>query len=242
MGKTVVKREVLFPAFALHLLVILFLICTSIIAGAQGCPKNIDFETGTFDGWTCYTGSVAAVNGQNVISLTPSTAPVDDRHTMYSSFPGSGVDPYGGFPINCPNGSGHSIKLGNSSGGNRAEGISYEFTIPSNENAYTLIYNYAVVFQDPNHQMGEQPRMEIEITNVTDNTLISCSSFTFVPYGTALPGFVLSPNPGSNTPVWYKDWTAVSISLAVMLVKRSGFFLKPLIVLLTGILDMLILM
>jgi hypothetical protein len=39
--------------------------------------------------------------------------------------------PYGGFPINCPNGSGHSIQLGNTSGGAEAEGISYDFTIPA---------------------------------------------------------------------------------------------------------------
>ena len=99
---------------------------------------------------------------------------------MFSS-PGAGLDPYGGFPINCPNGSGRSIKLGNDAGGGLAEGISYEFTIPAGQNEYSLIYHYAVVFQDPNHQQFEQPRMEIEITNVTDNRIIDCSSFTFFP-------------------------------------------------------------
>ncbi len=225
-GKTVFSKKVLFAGFALHLLVILLFCCTSIKVAAQSCPANIDFESGTFDGWTCYTGNVAAVNGQNVISLTPSGGPVYDRHTMYSSYPGNGVDPYGGFPVNCPNGSGHSIKLGNTTGGNQAEGISYEFTIPANENAYTLIYNYAVVFQDPNHEIFQQPRMEIEITNVTDNTIISCSSFTFIPYGSTLPGFALSPNPGTNTPVWYKDWSAVSISLAGNAGKKIRLFFK----------------
>ena len=148
-------------------------------ATAQDCPPNIDFETGTFDGWTCYTGFVTG-NGQNIINLAAS-GPVQGRHTMYTSFPGDGSDPYAGFPINCPNGSGHSIKLGNDLGGGEAEGISYEFTIPAGQNYYTLIYNYAVVFQDPNHEEYQQPRMEIEITNVTDNTVINCSSFTFIP-------------------------------------------------------------
>ena len=188
------------------------LICFSFTSAAQDCPANIDFEEGNFNGWTCYTGNVAAVGGQNVISLTPS-GPVGGRHTMMSAFPGNGVDAYGGFPVNCPNGSGHSIRLGNTSGGAEAEGISYEFTIPANANDYNLIYNYAVVFQDPNHQQYEQPRMEIEITNVTDNSIITCSSFAFFPYGTPLPGFELSSNPGSTTPVWYKNWSAVSINL-----------------------------
>ncbi|TDH24228.1 T9SS type B sorting domain-containing protein [Segetibacter sp. 3557_3] len=193
---------------------------------AQLCPPNIDFESSTFDRWTCHTGSVAAVSGQNIISLTPSGSAIADRHTMMSANPGDGLDPFGGFPVNCPNGSGHSIKLGNTSGGGEAEGISYTFTIPANENAYTLIYNYAVVFQDPNHQENEQPRMEIEITNVTDNTVISCASFTFRPYGTTLPGFKVSPNPGSNTPVLYKDWTPVSINLSGNAGKTIRLFFK----------------
>ena len=175
----------------------------------QVCPPNIDFETGTFAGWTCYTGSVSVQNATNVISLSAS-GPIPDRHTIIS---GKGNDPYGGFPMLCPNGSGYSIKLGNETGGGQAEGISYQFTIPPTENRYNLIYNYAVVFQDPNHEMYQQPRMEIEIKNVTDNSIISCSSFTWIPYGTVLPGFFESPNPGGPTPVWCKDWTAVTINL-----------------------------
>ena len=131
---------------------------------------------------------------------------------MYAANSGL-LDQYGGFPVNCPNGSGFSIRLGNDLPGTEAEGIAYEFTIPANRNVYSLIYHYAVVFQDPNHESFQQPRMEIEIRNVSDNTVIDCSSFTFIPYGTLLPGFFESPNPGSSTPVWCKDWSAVSINL-----------------------------
>lgn len=192
---------------------------------AQTCPPNIDFETGGFTGWTCYTGYVSG-NGQNVITLSPSPGPVPERHTMYSSFPGGEIDFYGGFPVNCPNGSGQSIRLGNNFGGGEAEGISYEFTIPANQNYYTLIYNYAVVFQDPDHQEYQQPRLEIEVKNITDNLSIYCSSFTFIPYGNILPGFFESPNPGSETPVWCKDWTAVSINLDGHAGKTIRLFFK----------------
>jgi gliding motility-associated-like protein len=195
-------------------------------ASAQDCPPNIDFENGTFSGWTCWTGSVAAVGSSNVITLTQSGGPVSDRHTMITAGAASGVDPFGGFPVSCPNGSGHSIKLGNTSGGGEAEGVSYEFTIPTNRNTYTLIYNYAVVFQDPNHQQNEQPRMETEVTNVTDNTVISCASFTFFPYGSTLPGFIVSPNPGGTTPVLCKDWTAVSVNLDGNAGKTVRLFFK----------------
>lgn len=203
----------------------LFLAPVCIHGNAQICPGNIDFESGTFNGWTCYTGTTANVGGQNVITIYPG-APETGRHTIFPAFPSAGLDPYGGFPINCPNGSGYSIRLGNNQAGTQAEGISYEFTIPANQDIYSLIYHYAVVFQDPNHEIYEQPRMEIEILNVTDNTIIHCSSFTFIPYGNILPGFFASPNPGSDTPVWCKDWTAVSINLNNNAGKTIRLFFK----------------
>ncbi len=193
---------------------------------SQNCPANIDFETGDFTGWTCFTGTVASVGGANIITFNYSGAPVPDRHTMFSFNPGDGLDEYGDFPKNCPNGSGHSVKLGNNFAGRQSEGISYDFTIPSNANVYNLIYNYAVVFQDPGHLPSEQPRMEIEIMNMTDGSQIDCSSFTFFANGTLLPGFELSENPGSNTPVWFKRWTAVSINLDGLAGKNIRLFFK----------------
>jgi gliding motility-associated-like protein len=210
----------------LQIILACIFICINQTTIAQNCPPNIDFEQGNFNGWTCYTGTVSAAGAQNTIFLNPSS-PINGRHTIMSSFPGSGLDPYGGFPVNCPNGSGHSIKLGNNLGGTEAEGVSYTFTIPAGVNEYTLIYNYAVVFQDPNHRIFEQPRMEIEITNVTDgNSIINCSSFAFFPFGTPLPGFQLSPVQEANTAIWYKDWSAVTINLNGNAGKTIKLFFK----------------
>ncbi len=213
--------------FQLRLLLLKLVFCFGYYsANAQTCPYNIDFETGTFEGWQCYIGTADTVNGVNVLNLQPTTGPVFNRQTMYTANSGAGVDPYGGFPVNCPNGSGHSIRLGNNSAGGQAEGISYQFTIPAGRNEFSLIYHYAVVFQDPNHKEYQQPRLVIEITNVTDNKTISCSSFTFIPYGTLLPGFFQSSNPGGNTPVWCKDWSAVSVNLDGNAGKTIRLFFK----------------
>ncbi len=203
---------------------VVFLCFTKSIT-AQNCPPNIDFENGNFNGWQCYTGFVSAAGGVNTISLSPS-APMVNRHAIIPAFPNAGTDPFGNFPINCPNGSGHSVKLGNNTGGGEAEGMSYEFDIPANANEYTLIYNYAVVFQDPMHLEYQQPRMQIEITNVTDAGIINCSSFAFFPFGTPLPGFILSNTNQDNTAVYYKDWTAVSINLDGLAGKRIKLFFK----------------
>ena len=205
---------------------ILFFVCLwSFTSTAQTCPPNIDFENGSFNGWSCYIGSTAAVGGQNVITLYP-TGPVTGRHTMFDASVTNPPDQFGGFPVTCPNGSKYSIRLGNDQSGTEAEGLSYEFTIPANQNFYSLIYHYAVVFQDPSHEFYQQPRMEIEITNVTDNITIDCSSFTFIPNGSNLPGFFQSPNPVDNTPIWCKDWSAVSINLDGNAGKTIRLFFK----------------
>lgn len=196
-------------------------------ANAQ-CPPNIDFETGDFTNWQLWAGTTYQINNKNIIDLTPVPDALPGRHTMLSSFPGDGRDPFGLFPVNCPNGSGHSIKLGNDQGGAEAEGVSYTFTIPANRNTYSLIYNYAVVFQGPVHQDYEQPRMVIDIKNLTDNERIACSSFDFF-YSTSsptLPGFFLSTNNPTGTPVWCKGWTATSIKLDGLAGKTIQLFFK----------------
>jgi hypothetical protein len=142
-------------------LCLFFTVFFSIIGHTQTCPPNLDFETGSFDNWTCYTGTVGVNGFDNVINLQPTNGPIAGQHTMYAAGT-TERDPYGGFPVICPNGSGYSIKLGNDQGGARAEGISYEFTIPANRDYYSLIYHYAVVFQDPNHEIYQQPRLEID--------------------------------------------------------------------------------
>ncbi len=223
---TYIKRSNSYSFSRWYLLPVLsFLLCTSNIK-AQDCPLNIDFETGTFDFWTCYTGTVSANGGQNTISLFPAGGPVFNQHTMYAASQSAEIDRFGGFPVNCPNGSGHSIKLGNETGGGQAEGISYEFTIPPNQNNYSLVYQYAVVFQDPNHQEFQQPRLEIEVTNVTDNETIYCSSFTFFPNGSLLPGFFVSPIQVDTTDIWCKNWSAVTINMNGKAGKTIRIFFK----------------
>jgi len=213
--------------FTKHLVKLLFIlipVSASLPLMAQDCPNNIDFENGTFSGWTCYSGVTDAVNGENVISLYSNGGPVYNKHTMYNAGDMS-LDPFGNFPVLCPNGSGHSIKLGSTEAGGQAEGISYEFTIPANQNSYSLTYYYAVVFQSPHHQYFEQPRMETEIYNVTDNSVISCASFTFIAVGSSMPGFEVS-NLSDTIDVLYKNWSPVTVDLSGNAGKRIRLFFK----------------
>ncbi len=187
------------------LVVFLFISFSSSYVSAQ-CPPNIDFEQGNLNGWQCYTGNLVSPSQYTIFP----SLPIANRHEILSANPGGQRDPYGFFPVNCPNGSGYSMKLGNDQGGGELDGVSYTFTIPAGQNQFNLIYNYAAVLQDgqANHDSTNQPRLLIRVRNVTDDSTITCSSFPFI-VG-SINGFQTST---VNSTVLFKPWAANSIIL-----------------------------
>ncbi len=168
------------------------------------CPPNLDFEQGDFSNWSCQAG---IVNLDGSLSLNPSP-PIPGQHTIITAAT-AGTDPWGFFPENCPNGSGYSVKLGNSGGNHQAESISYTYNIPSTLTTFSMIFHYAVVLQDPNHTPTQQPRFRARITDVSTGFPIPCVDFDFIASAT-LPGFLPSP---LGQGVVYKDWTPITINL-----------------------------
>ncbi|MES2331819.1 MAG: gliding motility-associated C-terminal domain-containing protein [Bacteroidota bacterium] len=174
-------------------------------AKGQGCPPNIGFETGDFTHWQLLAGYVNAGG----IHLTTSGSPVPQQHSLYKNT-GNLLDPYGKFPVNCPDGGNYTLKLGNDDTKAMAEGVYYTFTIPADRNDFSLIYHYAVVLQNPNHSRDEQPKFMAQVFNVTTNQYITCSSFEYVAT-LGLPGFKIS---SEKADVLYKEWTPVTIKLS----------------------------
>ncbi len=172
------------------------------------CPPNIDFETGDLTNWECYAGSVSAVSGVNTLSLFPSVQ-LFNQHTIIQAGTNE-VDPFGLFPVSCPNGSGYSIKLGNEYSGAGAEALHYTFTIPANAVIFSLIYHYAIVLQNPNHAAEQQPRFRAKIVDAATGEEVDCVSFDFTA-SASLPGFRESP---AFRDVVYKDWTPITIDLS----------------------------
>ena len=167
------------------------------------CPTNLDFESCDFTNWTCYAGSND--NGNLSLSQTPQ---IPGQHTIINQ--GSGVDNYGGFSTNPPDGSSCAIRLGNPIAGAGAEQVEYDFFIPSNVNDYTFMYQYALVFEDPGHPQAVQPRFRVQLTDITSGQIVYCASVDYTAgYGGA-QFFSTSPaDPGVN----YKSWTPVFINL-----------------------------
>ena len=202
------------------------------------CPPNIDFEEGTFNHWTCDTGFVRGVDGfdsvlnQNFFSVFgPSstsvnevvmtvTPPMPNRHEIIQNT-GAPIplDPYGGFPIYPPDGSGFAVKLGSDIDhpgtgrpDARAERISYTINVPANVVDYAFTYQYAVVFQDPGHVPENQPRFTVKLFDPLTNDYVPCGSVKYVADST-IPGFQLSQVQGTSD-VWYKPWSPVFINLS----------------------------
>lgn len=164
------------------------------------CPPNIDFENGNYGYWVFKTGTCCPIS-------TPTTGRVNGRHTLTN---GTAVDPYGGFPIVAPNGNLYSLKLGNSSTGSQSESATYYVQVPTGVTNYSLLYRYAVVFQDPAHTASQQPRFEVSAVDSATNLPLNCNNFSYIATSN-LPGFQLS---STGTQIYYRGWTVSSLDLS----------------------------
>ncbi|MEI6264822.1 MAG: T9SS type B sorting domain-containing protein [Sphingobacteriia bacterium] len=192
------------------LLLILLLFSNDVLA--QKCATNLDFENADLLFWNCDTGR-SSVNGNTYFPVSD----IPNRHTVIRNNP-LNLDPYGKFPINCPNGSGYSLQLGNNGTGAQTERVSYTFTIPANLSIYSMVYWYAVVFQNPGHAPQEQPKFNVNVTDLTTGEVITCASFEYV-VSKNLPGFQTSTVQAN---VEYKPWTPVTVNLS----NRNGHSMK----------------
>jgi gliding motility-associated-like protein len=173
------------------------------------CPPNIDFENGSLDNWECKTGRVESIAGVNTVTWMNNGVNPLNHHIIPRAT--AGVDPYGNFSEASPNGSAYSVRLGNNYFQNiSAEGMFYTFNIPDTAAVFSILFQYAVVFQDPQHNPDEQPRFRASIYNLTDNEVIDCANFDFTA-SASLPGFTIST---VDPTVIYKDWTPVTINLS----------------------------
>ena len=174
----------------------------------ESCPDNLDFEFGDFTNWQCYTGRVDSVGTTNVITVFPSP-PTVNRHTIIPRTIPSAIDPFGLFPTNPPDGSNAAVRLGNTQVGAQAERIRYTIHVPLNDSNFSIVYDYAVVFQDPGHTTWTQPRFITRLLDSATNTYIDCASFEYISTSN-LPDFAVSP---VNSSVIYKPWASVFYNL-----------------------------
>lgn len=181
------------------------------------CPQNIGFESGSLASWQCYTGEISGT-GRNFPNVQrPATvsvyasAPLNGIHTLIKR--GTGSDLYGNFSLDAPNGSDYVIQLGNNQYNRGAERISYLINVPSNTDEYSVVFSYAVVLENPDHELDEQPKFTARVIDVATDTFTECGSFEFTApgSGSGIPGF---ENSAVNDSVLYKPWSPVMVNLS----------------------------
>jgi len=179
------------------LLLLIFLCIDS-----NGQCINTDFELGNFDGWSGRRGSCCPIN-------LPFPGIVPGRHTIMSP----GIDPHSCGNLNTVYQGGFSARLGNDNVGSQAEGLSYTFIVDPQS---TLVqYTYAVVFQDPGHDDGEQPIFASRV-RLMDGSIVSCTEYE-VSAGPNLPDYNYCDEfdiLGNPIQVAYSDWRVVAIDLS----------------------------
>ena len=185
------------------LLFALFLIGVNGSASAQITTPNIDFETGTTSGWYYYRGTNTCPGSSPIWTMT-SCAAAPGLHTIMTT---ADVDYYGGFPA-VANGL-YSLKLGRDTPNYNADGADYHIHVPTG-GAYTFIYNYAFVLQDPGHPVTNEPRFEIKVTDSATGLPVPCNSFSYI--GASSLGFIRY----FSSDTYCLPWTAGKIDLSGM--------------------------
>lgn len=167
-----------------------------------GPCTNIDFESGTFAGWTRLTGFNPLIPG---IGCCPN--PNGDQTIMS----GAGNDPYGLFPVVYPGGGNFSLRLGSPAIGGIADRVQQTFFVTSANANFT--YRYAVVLNDGGHTLAQQPKFVSEIIDSLGNP-VNCT-FYQASAGSGVTGYSTSAlgAPGNGSPVIYKTWTNVAVDL-----------------------------
>ena len=171
------------------------------IASSGQC-LNTDFEYGDFTGWTGRRGSCCPIN-------LPFPGIVPGRHTIMTP----GIDPHSCGNLNTVYQGGFSARLGNDNVGSQAEGLQYTFTV---DPLSTLVqYAYAVVFQDPGHDDGEQPIFNSRV-RLMDGSIVECTEYS-ISAGPNLPDYSYCDEfdvLGNPIQVAYSDWRVIAIDLS----------------------------
>ena len=164
--------------------------------------SNVGFETGTTQGWVLSNGAVTDIS-QKVEYQSEASGTFENGHRITG--PTDGNDPKitsEAIPMVAP-GSTHSIRIGNVTRGGRFDRIKGSFVVTPDNTLFQ--YRFAVILENPAHEVWQQPEFNIRITSQNGAT-IGCSFYNVTSAGT-IDGFK------SLGEFRYRNWTAGAINL-----------------------------
>jgi gliding motility-associated-like protein len=134
---------------------------------------------------------------------------INGNQQLFSTKNFIATDPYGDFAIASPDGSRFSVKIGHDLPDTKADRLVYSFAVPSSSNSFSILFSYAIVIQNADHEAQDQPRFTVKVFNESKAEYIECSSFDFVA-GYSQPDFLISQKDRN---VSYKPWSSAAINL-----------------------------
>lgn len=118
----------------------------------------------------------------------------------------------GGKLKTVPEGELASVRLGNWNVNREAESVVYDYVVDTIDGALLLL-NYAVVMEDPNHDVTAQPKFTLDILDGNQPLEYGCGSAFFASgHGMDDTWHTFTTGGGQNG--FWKEWTTVGINLA----------------------------
>lgn len=132
---------------------------------------------------------------------------VEGRHTVITE---QGTDPRTGNKLRLiPDGVHKVVRLGDELAGSQSESLTYHFKPTLDASMINL--KFAVVFENPNHKLSEQPYFSITVTDGNGHLLPN--TFQYAVYAdNGLQGF--KEYVDGNTTIMWRDWTDVVVDLS----------------------------
>ncbi|GAA4447532.1 hypothetical protein GCM10023189_03980 [Nibrella saemangeumensis] len=178
------------------------LLLPATLAYGQATCGNIGFENGSLSGWVLTNGQVADVGVQTFFQ-SEATGIFENGHLLTQTSDGN--DPkITGEPIPMvPPGSNYAIRIGNVTRGSRFDRIKTSFVVTADNTLFQ--YQFAVILQNPNHQLHQQPGFSIKVSSQS-GTIASCSFYEVKATG-IITGFQAQGD------MRYRNWTTGAVDL-----------------------------
>jgi hypothetical protein len=174
----------------------------------QSACTNVDFENGSYSGWTLTSGDINYVN-LPCNSCATGAGGIANVTTASNTGPcwTSGIDDCTGQPAVAPGGGVYSLCLNDKSAGGKMQEIQQTFSVTPTNNIFT--FQYLAVLQDGGHSATDQPYFSIQMLDGSNN-VIPCTK-DVQSASASIAGWTncLAACSGSL----YKGWKTVTIDL-----------------------------
>jgi len=176
---------------------------------------NTDFSMNDFSYWVGSTGENSGGIYSNVVHQihlgTVNSQPSDSGQQTILNAPGFDVNTNSLLNVLPPGGT-SSCRLGNELTNFGAERLRYVVNADSSHSLF--IYQYAVVLEDPAHQLVDQPKFNIYVMDTAGVVVDTVWGIYQVSSQAGLPGWYDATHAADGESDHWKDWTSVAVDLS----------------------------